>query len=940
MNTIEQRVAAEKFVDDWKGRGDEEQDTYKFWYSLIDDVLGYHEIAKHIEVQHRVKINATTKKIDIYIPATKVLVEQKSFGVSLSAKIKQSDGVELTPYEQAKRYADNLPNSERPRWILTCDFAQWHVYDLENPNAKPFIILLEDLPKESHRLRFLVDANDRPKESETNVSIAASKVIGELYSALRAQCINPNATYTLMSLNRLCVRLVFCVYAEDSNVFPERNQFLNYMRQFSAIEFRAKLIELFKVLNTPEDSRDPYMRDDLRKFPYVNGGLFADDDIEIPQFTEDIKNLLLEKMSEQLNWSEISPTIFSALFESTLDPQVRRDEGIHYTSFQNIHRVIDRLFLDDFKNELKKIVGLKDKNHRNKRLHEFQIKLSKLRFVDPACGGGNFLTETYISLRRLENEAIELMEEGQREFDLGDLIKVRIDQFYGIEINEFAMNVAQAAFWIAESQMLIETERIIRQKINFLPLHNYAHVICANAMRMNWKDLFAADIDFSIIYIIGNPPYKGYTEQTILQKQDVCSVFHDLDGKSLSSAKKLDYVACWYYRAAEFMTTMPAITAFVSTNAIVKGEQAFILWRPLRELFGIEIDFAYSDFAWESQVNDNAQVTVVVIGFHAGEFRIQQEWSKRSKFIVSKGVGIRVNSINEYLKDASFLFVGSRATQISSAPIMRKGSQPTDDGNLLLTKEERDFLVSKYPAVEPYIRRFIGAEEYINNRRERYCLWLVDAKPSVWNNCPFIKDRIEKVAASRLRSKKAETRRWAQFNTLFTENRQPKSDYLIIPSVSSEKRAYVPMGFLPKDVVASNLALTIDGATIYHFGILTSSVHMAWMRLVCGRKENRYRYSVSIVYNSFPWPSTNTNMVRKIEQTADGILRTREMYSDCSLAELYDESAMPPNLRKAHIENDRAVLSAYGLKSSATEDDIIKVLIVRYKELNGEVHFV
>lgn len=931
MNTIEQRVAAEKFVADWRGRGDEEQDTYKFWYSLIDDVLDHHEIATHIDVQHRVKVNASTKKIDIYIPETKVLVEQKSFGVSLFAKIRQSDGVELTPYEQAKRYADNLPNSERPRWILTCDFAQWHVYDLENPNAKPFIILLEDLPKESHRLRFLVDTNDRPKESETDVSITASKVIGELYSALRAQCINPNSTHALMSLNHLCVRLVFCVYAEDSNVFPERNQFLNYMRQFPAAEFRSKLIELFKVLNTPEDSRDPYMREDLRKFPYVNGRLFADDDIEIPQFTESIKSLLLEKVSEQLNWSEISPTIFSALFESTLDPQVRREGGIHYTSFHNIHRVIDRLFLDDLKNELKRIAGLRAGSCRNKRLHEFQMKLSRLRFIDPACGGGNFLTETYISLRRLENEAIELMVGLQREFDLGDLIKVRIDQFYGIEINEFAMNVAQAAFWIAESQMLIETERIIKQKIEFLPLHNYAHVICANAMRLDWKNLFVDDADFSSIYIIGNPPYKGYTEQTIEQRQDVRSVFSSLNGGQIDSAKKLDYVACWYCRAAEFMTTMPAVTAFVSTNAIVKGEQAFILWRPLRDLFGIEIDFAYSDFAWESQANDNAQVTVVVIGFHAGKSGIQQEWANRSKFIVRDGIEVRANSINEYLKDGPFLFVGSRTMQISGAPVMRKGSQPTDGGNFLLTQEERDSLLSKYPDVAPCVRRFVGAEEYINNRRVRYCLWLDGAEPSVWNKCPFIKDRIEKVAAGRLRSRKADTRRWAKFNTLFTENRQPKSDYLIVPSVSSEKRAYVPMGFLTKDIIASNLALTIEGATSYHFGVLTSSVHMAWMRLVCGRKENRYRYSVSIVYNSFPWPPLSR--VRQIEQTADNILMVRQAHSNCSLAELYDELAMPPDLRSAHINNDKAVLAAYGLKASATEDDIIKVLIARYQEL-------
>jgi hypothetical protein len=933
MNTLQQRMAAENFVKIWRGRGDEDQDTYKFWYTLIDDVLGRHDIATHLDTQRRVKINGSTKKLDIYIPDTKVLVEQKSLGVSLLTKKRQSDGTELTPYEQAKRYADNLPNSERPRWIVVCDFEHWMVYDLENPTKKPYDIFLEDLPKETHRLRFFVDANDAPKQSETDVSIEASQVIGELYDALRQQCVNPNSELTLMSLNRLCVRLVFCVYAEDSNVFPERNQFLNYMRQFPAIEFRPKLIELFRVLNTPEDKRDPYMRKDLLAFPYVNGGLFQDEDIEIPEFTDEIRDILLTKVSEQLNWSEISPTIFSALFESTLDPKVRRESGIHYTSFQNIHRVIDRLFLNDLKRELNKIALIKDTRRRNKLLQQFQIKLSKLRFIDPACGGGNFLTETFTSLRRLENEAIELMEGLQLNFDLGDLIKVKIDQFYGIEINDFAMNVAQAAFWIAESQMLIETERIVQQKIEFLPLHNYAHIVCANAMRMDWKSMFEGDTDVSCIYIIGNPPYKGYTEQTTEQKQDVLGVFCDNRGRPLKSCKKLDYVACWYYRAAEFMMTMPSVTAFVSTNGIVKGEQAYILWQQIRTLFSVEIDFAYADFSWESQVNDNAQVTVVIVGFHAGNQPVQKEWSIKKKIIVRNETDIEAKHINEYLKDGPFLFVGSRKVQPQNVPLMKKGSQPTDDGNFLLTEEERKQLLAEYPEVKPYVRRFVGADEYINKERVRYCLWLCDASPLIWNNCPVIKQRISKVAEFRQHSAKAATRKWAKFNMLFTENRQPKSTYLIIPSVSSEKRAYVPMGFLPADVIASNLALTIDGASKYHFGVLTSSVHMAWMRLVCGRKENRYRYSVSIVYNSFPWPDTRKK--HKIELTADKILKVRELHSDCSLASLYDETAMPPDLRQAHLDNDKAVLSAYGLKASASEDEILKVLIARYQSLYG-----
>ena len=934
MNALEQRIAAEKFVENWRGRGDEDQDTYTFWYTLIDDVLGCHDIATNLDVQRRVRIDGRTKKLDIYIPGTKVLVEQKSLGVSLLAKKRQSDGTELTPYEQAKRYADNLPNSVRPRWIVVCDFAQWMVYDLENPNKQPYVICLEDLPKETHRLRFLVDSNDAPKQSETDVSIEASNVIGELYEALRKECADPNSAKTLMSLNRLCVRLVFCVYAEDSNVFPERNQFLNYMRQFPAVEFRPKLIELFKVLNIPEDKRDPYMRKDLLAFPYVNGGLFKDDNIEIPEFTDEIRDLLLTKVSEQLNWSEISPTIFSALFESTLDPNVRRESGIHYTSFQNIHRVIDRLFLNDLKEELNRIAQVKEKRRRNNLLRQFQIKLSKLRFIDPACGGGNFLTETFTSLRRLENEAIELMEGLQLNFDLGDLVKVKIDQFYGIEINDFAMNVAQAAFWIAESQMLIETERIVRQKIEFLPLHNFAHIVCANAMRMDWKAMFKDDTDVSCIYIIGNPPYKGYTEQTTEQKKDVLGVFRDKRGKLLKSCKKLDYVACWYFRAAEFMTTMPSVTAFVSTNGIVKGEQACILWQQICALFSVEIDFAYADFSWESQVNDDAQVTVVIIGFHAGNQAVQKEWSSKKKIIVQNGKDTVVKHINEYLKDGPFLFVGSRKIQSKNIPLMMKGSQPTDGGNFLMTEEEREKLLAEYPEVSPYVRRFVGADEYINKERVRYCLWLVDAPPEVWLNCPFIKQRIAKVAEFRQQSKKAATRKWKQFNTLFTENRQPKSTYLIVPSVSSEKRAYVPMGFLAADVIASNLALTIDGASKYHFGVLTSSVHMAWMRLVCGRKENRYRYSVSIVYNSFPWPDLKKK--DKIEQTAENILKIRALHSDCSLAALYDESAMPPDLRQAHLDNDKAVLSAYGLKASATEDEILKVLIARYQSLCGK----
>ena len=927
MKTEKQMAAAAaEFAARWKGRGYEKGDSQVFWTELLTEVFGIENPSTFIRYEEQVKVDKTNF-IDGHILSTKVLIEQKSLDKDLRKGSVQSDGSVLNPFQQAKRYAAELPYSERPRWIVTCNFAEFLVYDMERPNGEPEQILLENLGKEYYRLMFLVDNKNEHLSKEMQVSMQAGEIVGKIYEALLEQY-NDSSAEALRWLNILCVRIVFCLYAEDAGIFGH-DQFHDYLVRYDADDLRSALIRLFEVLNTPDEKRSKYLKDDLKAFPYTNGGLF-EEEIEIPQFTEELKQTLLKNASLDFDWSEISPTIFGAVFESTLNPETRRSGGMHYTSIENIHKVIDPLFLNDLRRELDEILEEKTERKREKKLDAFQDRLASLTFLDPACGSGNFLTETYLSLRRLENEVIRERYHGQMMMgEFKNPIKVSIQQFYGIEINDFAVTVATTALWISESQMLTETERIIRHDIDFLPLKSYTNIREGNALRMDWSGIVGDSSGRILLpdYIMGNPPFIGYTFQTKEQKEDMLNVFVDKEGKPFKSVSKIDYVAGWYYKAAQLMQRSRTRAAFVSTNSICQGEQVANIWKPLKEMFVVHIDFLYRSFKWSSETKKSANVHCEIVGFSCTPYWIH---------LIYENNHVReVGYINAYGIEGPDVFISSRNKPLCDVPEMLKGSQPTDGGNLILSPEEKENLIKDCPQIEKYIRQFVGADEFINNKK-RYCLWLEGANPTDIKQSQEVVQRIESVKKSRLASPKAATRKWADFPTLFTENRQPQTTYIIVPSVSSEKRRYIPMGFMNADVIASNLVLIIPDATLYHFGVLESNVHMAWMRVVCGRLKSDYRYSANIVYNNFPWPQPTEAQRAKIEQTAQAILDARAKYPDSSLADLYDELTMPAELRRAHQENDRAVMQAYGFpaKSSFTESQCVAELFKRYQEIS------
>ena len=920
-----EKTAIRDFVNFWTGKGDEKGESQKFWLELLG-LLGVENPARFVEFEDRVFLGHTSF-IDAYIPETKVLIEQKKATADLDAPIKQSDGSKLTPFQQAKRYATELPYSRRPRWIVVCNFAEFVVYDMERPTGEPETILLKDLEKELYRLKFLVDSENARLKRETEISIKAGDLVGVLYDKLIERYKDPNNPESLRSLNMLCVRLVFCLYAEDAGVFGVRDMFHDYMKQFDAKSFRKALIELFQVLDQTPGERDPYLPEDLAAFPYVNGGLFSDESIEIPNFTDEIRAILLSKASEDFNWSEISPTIFGAVFESTLNPETRRSGGMHYTSIENIHKAIDPLFLDELRAELDAIKSEKVLKTRIKKAKEFQERLGALKFLDPACGSGNFLTETFLSLRRLENEAISIIFREQGVFgEVVDPVKVSIDQFYGIEINDFAVTVAKTALWIAENQTLEETARIIHKEIEFLPLKTNAKIVEGNALRIDWEDVAPKS---ELTYIMGNPPFVGYGFQTKEQKSDVCNIYTDEKGKTYKAAGKIDYVACWYFKAAEYVQSTKIRVAFVSTNSITQGEQVAFVWKPLCERFDVHIDFARRTFRWDSEASETARVHCVIIGFSVVP-------NCKSKRLYEQDKTIVVNNINFYLIDAPIVFVESRANPICEVPSIQTGNRPTDGGHLIVEADEIDDFLKREPSAKPYIKRLIGAKEFINNL-DRYCLWLVGVNPTELRKMPLVMERVKQVRETRLASPDPGARKLAETPTLFRETNNPKT-FIVIPNVSSENRHYIPLGFLDDNTIPTNLVSIVPNATLYHFGVLTSSVHMAWTRAVCGRLEMRYRYSNKVVYNNFPWPKAEELERGKIERTAQAILDARALYPDSSLAELYDEATMPKELRAAHKANDAAVFAAYRFPEGVALDDepgIVAELMRRYRELTS-----
>ncbi|MBP3221524.1 MAG: hypothetical protein J6M43_05750 [Neisseriaceae bacterium] len=1085
----QQKQAAKAFYQHWKDKqGYEKGETQAFWNMLLRDIFGVAKTEDIIEYEKTVQ-SKSRNFIDAYIAPTKILIEQKSADKDLLKPAKQSDGSMLTPYQQAKRYADELPLSAKPRYIIACNFREFHIHDMEKPQDAPQIVLLKDLQKEYHRLSFIIDNHSNAHiQKEVELSIEAGKIVGLLYDAIARQYKDMSNPKSIESLNKLCVRLVFCLYAEDTDIFHAKDAFRDYLLNHSPQSMRQALIDLFTVLNTPQNQRQNlYLSDDCLQFPYANGGLFTGD-IEIPLMNDEIYRLITTTACE-FDWSEISPTIFGAVFESTLNPETRRSGGMHYTSIENIHKVIDPLFLDDLKDELAQILQLKQKATIMKRVAEFQHKLASLTFLDPAAGSGNFLTETYISLRHIENQALAFAYGGQKQ--LIDPIKVSISQFYGIEINDFAVSVAQTALWIAEIQSKHQTEEIFSDtQIEYLPLKTHATFVEGNALRIDWNSVIPAS---ELNYIMGNPPFVGYSLQNKAQKDDLLSVLIDENGKPLKTAGKVDYVAGWYYKACGYMQGTNIQAAFVSTNSICQGEQPAFVFKHLKERYQIQFNFAYRTFRWDSEAYDKAAVHCVIIGFSlsgslknnrnavgwvsnppttptgvdknqmntnnlSGSLKTNNNtaepptviaseqsergnlpatenapnnnndkavgWAfqptttptgvdntniitdnanidfapngamvgkdahptteqsmtenlsgslktnnntttsvilsdseeslsnnrdsslatqvqndemfsgslKKQKIIYDGDKQITAKNINAYLIDAPpDILIESRNKPICNVTDILKGSIPVDDGNFFFTTEEKEDFLVKEPKAEKYIRKFYGAREFLHNE-ERWCLWLINATPSELKSMPKVMERIKRVQEFRLKSTKAATRKFADYSTRFMEIRQPETNYLLFPSHSSENRKYIPIGFEKPETICGNANLLIPNADLYMFGVLTSSVHMAWMRAVAGRLEMRYRYSGNIVYNNFIWCEPDTAQKAKIEHTAQAILDARANYPTSSLADLYDELTMPPDLRAAHKANDTAVLTAYGLPKTITEEEIVAFLMQEYQK--------
>ena len=912
MTDTQRRAAAKQFAADWQGKGYEKGHSQTFWLALLQKVYEVEEPDKFITFEDQIMLDHTSF-IDGFIPSTHVLIEQKSLGKELNKPIKQSDGSLLSPFQQAKRYAAELPYSQRPRWIVTCNFAEFYVYDMERPTGDPEVIKLCDLEKEYYRLQFLVDTGDTNIKKEMEVSLQAGEIVGVLYDALLKQYKDPEAGDTLKSLNALCVRLVFCLYAEDAGIFGSKSMFHDYLRDVPASGIRKALVELFRTLDQKPEQRDKYLADDnpaLAAFPSVNGGLFSDENIEIPPFTEELKALLLERASEDFDWSAISPTIFGAVFESTLNPETRRSGGMHYTSIENIHKVIDPLFLDSLRSELEEIKEISVDKTRKAKLSAFQSKLAGLTFLDPACGSGNFLTETYLSLRKLENEVLRCSTD-QISMDLDGIIQVSIGQFYGIEINDFAVTVAKTALWIAESQMMKETEDVVHMSLDFLPLKSYANITEGNALRLDWKSVVPKD---KLNYIMGNPPFVGFTFTTKAQKEEMQMVF--------PGVKNLDYVSAWYKIASDYIQGTKIECGFVSTNSVTQGESVPRLWKFLK----VYINYAHRTFIWDSEAKQKAHVHCVIIGFAAFE--------RDTKLLYQDGRAKQVANINAYLCDAPNVIVESRSKPLCNVSPMVYGNKPADGGNLIIEDADYQDFITKEPQAQKYIKPLLGAVEYLHNKK-RWCLWLEGISPVELKKCPMIYERVARCKETRESSVAAAIRKFAETPTLFAQRTQPVGKpYIIIPRVSSERRKYIPMGFMDGDTIVTDLVQIVPDATIYEFGILTSNVHMAWMRAVCSRMKSDYRYIKDVVYNNFPWPTPIDAQKAKIEQTAQAILDARALYPDCSLADLYDEIAMPPELRKAHQQNDRAVMQAYGFDvATTTETSCVAELMRKYQKL-------
>ena len=908
------RQKARKFREYWLLANDSEVGGYqKFWLELLGDVLGADDATRRIDFQIPVPMPATTKFLDAWIPETKVLIEHKKRGVKLDAP--QSGHGGKTPFEQAIEYNQARGYSDKARWIVTCNFDEIWVYDMDKPLAEPQKIMLGDLPREVARLGFLVDSTVKSvREQEKDISIKAGRIVGELYKALLKRYAAPDSPETLKALNRLCVRLVFLFYAEDADLFP-KDAFWNLLKSTEAKNLRRSLLTLFRVLDTPDglhgtkNERDPYLEPEIAAFPYTNGGLFKGvDEAEIPPLDDAIKELLVK--SANFDWRDISPTIFGALFESTLNPETRRAGGMVYTSEENIHKVIDPLFLDDLTRRVDAAIQKGDK----RTLLALQAEIAALTFLDPACGSGNFLTETFLSLRRLENRIIAALQKGQGELDLGLSSKVSLSQFHGIEINDFAVAVAKTALWISEAKMRHETAEILHREPAYLPLKDYDGIVEDNALRMDWP---------RTDYIMGNPPFGGKKEQSLEQKADIAHVF---GLKKASSV--LDHVTAWYKKALDLTEGTKTECAFVSTNSICQGEHIPAFWNEYILPRGVYVNFAHQTFKWSNEAKRKAAVHCVIVGFSFVNYADKRLFSYDTP--TSEPHETVVSNINAYLYPADNALIERRDKPVNAPLPMCYGNVPLEWGKLMLTEEERASFIAADPRCEPLIKFCMGGDEYLNGGK-RYCLWLVDAAPMLLKSLPMVAERVALCREKRLSSKDAGARKLADRPTQFRDTNNPDTA-IVIPKVSSERRKYIPLGFIGKDTIVTGTVLIIPNGTLYMLGVLSSAIHMAWMKAVGGRMELRYQYSKDLVYNNFVWPSPTDEQKAKIEEAAQAILDIRARYADQTLAALYDPLFMPSDLVKAHAHLDALADKAYGLKPTATDSDRVSLLFKLYSE--------
>ena len=911
------RQQASNFVEEWKEKAPnarEEADAQDFQTDFLK-VFGVSR-RQVANFEHRVNIGGQEDLfgdkaggrrgyIDLFWKG-RFIVEMKSPGKD---KVKA--------YQQAKEYAENLPPAELPYGILISDFNTFDYYDLEKSGG-PVTFSLEEFPKKVELFGYLAGFKDVSFEAVSAVDLEAAECMGNLYDALREN------GYSGHELEMYLVRLMFCLFADDSGIFDERKLFFRYISDRTnkdGSDLAMHLGQIFDILNKEKGSRLKNIDETLNKFPFVDGGLF-EERLEIAAFSSGMRNTLLKCCA--LDWSQIKPEIFGAMFQSVKDKKSRRALGEHYTSETNILKIIRPLFLDALWEEFEKIRKLSF-TLRQQRLLEFHTRLQKLKFLDPACGCGNFLVVSYRELRILEIEVLSEYLQSQQVLDIELMIRVNVDQFYGIEIEEFPARIAQTALWLMDHLMNTRASQRFGKYIARIPLTASPSIHHANALTTDWESIIPKN---ELSFILGNPPFAGASNMSKRQKSEVEDTF-----SSLMNWGTLDYVTCWYKKAAQYIQGTNIEVGFVSTNSICQGEQVPVLWPELMNKHKIKINFAHQTFKWTNEARGKAAVYCVIIGFSLNDRNSKKVCQYAT--VTSEPTETLAKQINAYLIDAPIIFIEKRNQPICNIPLMTKGSSPTDDGNFLLSQNERDTLLAANPEMAEIIRPYTGAREYLYNI-PRYCIWLKDISPAKYYYSKEIMTRLAKIKEFRQKSNRIATQKYSNFPSLFVEIRQPDTDYIIIPRHSSENRKYVPIGFLNKDIIAGDATSFIPNATFYEFGIITSTMHMAWMRYVCGRIKSDYRYSNTIVYNNFPWPSPTEKQRLAIKAESEGILKAREKYPELSLAELYDSTSMLPELLRAHQKLDRTVEAAYG-RNFDDDNQRVTYLFELYQKLSGEL---